>query len=49
MGRNARIFMFFSFAFINFFFFKGVGIHALGVVFLILGIVQLVTKPKASS
>lgn len=48
MNRNARIFMFFSFAFINFFLFKGVGIHALGVVFLILGIQQLATKPKVS-
>ena len=49
MGRNARIFMCFSFAFINFFLLKGVGIHALGAVFLILGIAQLVSKPRASS
>jgi len=46
MTRGARIFMYFSFAFINFAFFKGIGIHALGVVFLILGIYQLVAKPK---
>ncbi|MGZ2412009.1 hypothetical protein ACUXST_001430 [Sphingomonas sp. F9_3S_D5_B_2] len=49
MNRNARIFMFFSFAFINFFLLRGIGIHALGLVFLILGIQQVVTKPKASS
>jgi hypothetical protein len=48
MSRNARIFMYFSFALINFFLFKGVGIHALGVVFLILGVHQLVTRPKVS-
>jgi hypothetical protein len=47
MSRKARIFMFLSFAFINFFLFKGVGIHALGLVFLIPGIQQLVVKPKA--
>jgi hypothetical protein len=48
MSRNARIFMYFSFAFINFFFFTGIGIKALGLVFLILGIHQLVAKPKLS-
>jgi len=48
MTRNARIFMYFSFALINFFLFKGVGMHALGLVFLVLGIQQLVAKPKAS-
>ena len=48
MNRNARIFMYFSFALINFFLFKGVGMHALGLVFLVLGIQQLVAKPKAS-
>lgn len=48
MNRNARIFMYFSFAFINFFLFRGVGIKALGLVFLILGIQQLVAKPKVS-
>jgi hypothetical protein len=48
MSRNARIFMFFSFAFINFFLFGGVGMRALGVVFLILGVHQLLAKPKAS-
>ena len=48
MNRNARIFMYFSFAFINFVFFRGVGIHAVGLVFLILGIWQFVAKPKTS-
>ena len=48
MNRNARIFMFFSFAFINFFLMSGVGIKALGLVFLVLGIQQLVAKPKVS-
>ena len=48
MNRSARIFMFFSFAFINFFLLRGIGIKALGVVFLILGIQQLVAKPKMS-
>jgi hypothetical protein len=48
MNRNARIFMFFSFAFINFFLFKGAGMHALGLVFLVLGVQQLVAKPKVS-
>jgi hypothetical protein len=48
MNRNARIFMYFSFAVINFFFFRGMGMHALGLVFLVLGIQQLVAKPKAS-
>ena len=46
MNRGARIFMYFSFAFINFAFFRGIGMHALGVVFLILGIQQLIAKPK---
>ncbi len=48
MDRKARIFMFLSFALINFFLFPGVGMKALGVVFLILAIIQLVTKPKVS-
>ena len=48
MNRNARIFMYFSFAFINCFLFSGVGMKALGVVFLILGVQQLVAKPKLS-
>jgi len=38
--------MFLSFAFINFFLLRGVGIHALGLVFLILGVQQIVAKPK---
>lgn len=48
MNRNARIFMFFSFAFVNFFLMPGVGIKVLGLVFLILGIQQLIAKPKTS-
>jgi hypothetical protein len=46
MNRSARIFMYFSFAFINFAFFRGIGMHALGLVFLVLGIQQFVAKPK---
>ncbi len=46
MSRKSRIFMFFSFAFINFFLFHGIGIHALGLVFLVLGVQQIVAKPK---
>lgn len=46
MNRGARIFMYFSFALIDFVFFRGVGIHALGLVFLVLGIWQLAAKPK---
>ena len=48
MNRSARIFMFFSFAFINFFMFQSPGLRAMGVVFLILGIQQLVAKPKTN-
>jgi hypothetical protein len=48
MTRKSNAFMFLSFALINFFLFPGIGMKALGVVFLILGIVQLVTKPKVS-
>ncbi len=48
MNRNARVFMFFSFAFINFFLFGGVGMKALGIVFLVLGIHQLIAKPKSA-
>jgi len=46
MNRKSRIFMYFLFAFINFFLFRGIGMHALGVVFLVLGIQQLVYKPE---
>ena len=46
MDRKARAFMFFGFAFIDFFFFKGAGIHALGLLFLIFAVYLLVTKPK---
>ena len=48
MNRNARIFMYFSFAFINFFLFGGIGMKALGLVFLALGIQQLKAKPKSA-
>ena len=48
MDRKARIFMFFSFALINFFLFPGIGMHALGIVFLVLGVQQLLTKPKVT-
>ena len=48
MDRKARIFMYFSFAFINFFFFRNPGLYALGVVFLVLGVMQLLAKPKAT-
>jgi hypothetical protein len=48
MNRKARIFAYFSFAFIDFFMFQSPGLKALGVVFLILGIHQLVAKPKTS-
>lgn len=48
MDRSARMFMFFSFAFINFVLMPGIGIKALGLVFLVLGIQQLVAKPNAS-
>ena len=46
MTRKARMFMFFSFALINLFLMKGLGIKALGLVFLILGIQQILAKPK---
>lgn len=48
MTRGARIFMYFSFAFINFFLLKGMPIKVLGLVFLILGIHQLVTRPQTN-
>ena len=48
MSRKSRIFMYFSFAFINFFLFSGIGIKALGLVFLVLGCQQLLSKPKVS-
>jgi hypothetical protein len=49
MDRNARAILFLSFAFINFFFFKGAGIHALGLVFLVFAIYLLATKPKLTN
>jgi len=48
MNSNARIFMFFSFAFINFFMFQSPGLKAMGVVFIILGVQQLVAKRKSA-
>ena len=48
MTRNARIFMYFSFAFINFFLFRGMPIKVLGLVFLILGIHAVVTRPQTN-
>ena len=47
MDRTARAFMFLAFAAINFFFFRGTGIHALGVVFLVFAVYLLATKPKS--
>ena len=49
MDRKARAFLFLSFAFINFFFFQGAGIHALGLAFLVFAIYLLVTKPKITN
>ena len=46
MDRKARAFMFFGFAFIDFFLFGGTGMRALGALFLLFGIYLLVTKPK---
>ena len=46
MDRKARAFLFFGFAFIDFFLFRGTGIHALGVLFLLFAIYLLLTKPK---
>jgi hypothetical protein len=48
MNRGARIFMYFSFAFIDFFMFQSPGLKAMGLVFIILGVHQLVAKPKTS-
>ena len=48
MGKTARAFMFFSFALIDFFLFPGIGMKAMGAVFIILGISTLASKPKLS-
>jgi len=45
MDRTARAILCLSFAFINFFFFSGTGIHVLGAVFLVWAIYLLTTKP----
>ena len=49
MDRKARGFLFLGFAFIDFFLFKGAGMHALGVLFLIFAVYLLATKPKLTS
>jgi hypothetical protein len=47
MDRKARAILFFAFAFIDFFLFSGVGLHVLGLVFLVYGIYLLATRPRA--
>jgi hypothetical protein len=49
VDRKARAFLFLGLAFINFFFFKTAGLHALGVLFLIFGIYLLATKSKLTN
>jgi len=49
MDRKARAFLFLSFAFIDFFFFRGAGMHALGLVFLLFAIYLFATKPKLTN
>lgn len=49
VDRKARAFLFLGFAFIDFFLFKGVGIRALGLFFLIYSIYLFTTKPKLNS
>ena len=49
MDRKARAFLFLGFAFIDFFFFKGAGMHALGLLFLIFSIYLFATKPKLTN
>ena len=46
MDRKARAFLFLGFALIDFFLFKGAGMHALGLLFLIFSAYLFVTKPK---
>ncbi len=46
MDRRARAFMYFAFAFINFVFFHHPGLYALGAVFLVMGILQLVALKR---
>lgn len=48
MDRKARAFLFFGFAFIDFFLFRGAGMHALGLLFLIFAVYLLVTSPKTA-
>jgi hypothetical protein len=49
VDRKARGFLFLGFAFIDFFLFKGTGMHALGLLFLLFAIYLLATKPKLTS
>ena len=49
MDRKARALLFLGFAFIDFFLFRGAGMHALGALFLMFAIYLLVTKPKLNS
>jgi hypothetical protein len=49
VDRKARAFLFLGFAFIDFFFFKGAGMHALGLLFLIFSIYLFATKPKLTN
>ncbi len=46
MDRKARAFMFLGFAFIDFFLFKGVGLHVLGLLFLVFAVYLLATKAR---
>jgi hypothetical protein len=46
MDRKARAFLFLGFAFIDFFYFKTPGMHALGLLFLVFSVYLLVTKPN---
>ena len=41
--------MYFGFAFINFFFFKSPGLYAMGALFLVLGLMTFVKKPKSEA
>ena len=49
VDRKARAFLFLGFALIDFFFFKGAGMHALGLLFLIFSIYLFATKPKLTN
>jgi len=49
MDRKARAILFLGFAFIDFFIFKGPGMHALGLLFLVYSVYLFATKPKFRS